>query len=289
MGDCAGGVAEPRWARLAVEPAAIDDEDVAVDVVGGAGGEEDGGAGDVFGLAPAGGGNALEDLAGTLGIIAQGLSVVGIHIAGGDGVDVDALGSPLIGEGFGELADAAFGCGVRRHGDSALKGEEGGDVDDLTGPAGEHVTACVLGEAEDTGEIDVDEGLPVFFGVVDGRRAANGAGVVDKDVNGAEVLDGVFHEARTDFGFADVADEAKVIGADLLEGFFCSLGGAAGAVHNYVGAGFSERECNACAEAARGSRNQGSFAFEMELVENQGNGSFPAAEDLRSTLRLYLY
>ncbi len=61
-------------------------------------GEEDGGAGDVVGLAPAAGGDALEDrpVAGRVG--AQGLGVVGLDVARRDGVHVDALRRPFVGE-----------------------------------------------------------------------------------------------------------------------------------------------------------------------------------------------
>src|SRR5580704_19416015 len=79
-----------------VEPASVHYEDVAVEVVAGRGGKKDGSAGEVFRLAPAAGRNALQDLPGALGIVAQRLSVVGIHIAGRNGVYIDAFRGPLI-------------------------------------------------------------------------------------------------------------------------------------------------------------------------------------------------
>ena len=63
-------------------------------------------------MAPAGGGDAFEDLAvaGFVGL--QGFGVGGGEVAGGDGVDLDVFGRPLVGEGFGELGDSAFAGGV---------------------------------------------------------------------------------------------------------------------------------------------------------------------------------
>src|ERR1700678_1732702 len=87
-----------------VEPASVHYEDVAVEVIAGRGGKKDGSAGEVFRLAPAAGGNALKNLPGALGIVAQRLGVVRIHIAGRDGVHVDAFRGPFVGEGFGQLA-----------------------------------------------------------------------------------------------------------------------------------------------------------------------------------------
>ena len=65
-----------------------------MDVVRGGRGEEDGGAGDVGGLAPAAGGDAVEDRLVAVGVGAQGLGVVGLDVARRDGVDVDAASPP---------------------------------------------------------------------------------------------------------------------------------------------------------------------------------------------------
>src|SRR5258708_23087195 len=67
--------------ELSRHPAAIDDQDVAGDVVGGSRGEEDGGSGDVGGFAPAAGGDAVEDCLAALGIGAELGGVVGGDVA----------------------------------------------------------------------------------------------------------------------------------------------------------------------------------------------------------------
>ena len=136
-----------RLDGLAAHPAAVYGEDGSGDVVAGGGAEEEGGSGEVLGLAPAGGGDAFEDLAvaGLVGL--EGFGVGGGEVAGGDGVDLDAFGGPLVGEGLGELGDAAFGGGVGGDADAALEAEEGGDVDDLAVAAGDHVACRRAGRA----------------------------------------------------------------------------------------------------------------------------------------------
>src|ERR1019366_2115334 len=62
----------------------------------------------------------------------------------------------------------------------------------------EHLAACVLAEEPYTVEIGVDYCLPEFFRVLGSGSAANGARVVDQDVDGAELLDRVVYEHLAD-------------------------------------------------------------------------------------------
>ena len=116
---------------LSVEPAAVYYQDMAVNIVAGGRCKKDGCPGQIVGVAPAAGGNAFEDLTGTFGVALEGFGIVGVHIAGRDGIDVDALGGPLIGECLSKLADATLGCSVRGNQNATLKGEQRGDVNDL--------------------------------------------------------------------------------------------------------------------------------------------------------------
>src|SRR5215213_2600911 len=167
---------------LSSHPAAVHDEDVAVDVVARRRGEEDGRAREVLRLAPAGGRDAFEYLSVARLVPLQRRRVVGAHVAGRDGVDVDAPGRPLVGERLRELRHAALRRRVGGDGQSALEGEEGGDVDDLAAPALDHVAPGQLREAEDGREVDLDDGRPVLLRVIYGRRAPDGARVVDENV-----------------------------------------------------------------------------------------------------------
>src|SRR6185369_4458960 len=83
-------------AQSSSHPASIDDEYVAVHVVTSARGKEDCGAGDVFGFAPATGGNALEDLAIACFVGLQRCRVGGAHVARRDCVYVDPVFGPLV-------------------------------------------------------------------------------------------------------------------------------------------------------------------------------------------------
>jgi len=139
-------------------------------------------------LAPAGGGDAFEDLAvaGFVGL--EGFGVGGGEVAGGDGVDLDFFGSPFVGEGFGELGYAAFGGCVGGDSDAALEAEEAGDIHNFAGFfAGDEVAGDELGELEDAGQVDLEDLLPGVEGGVYGGVAVDGSGIVDEDVDVAEV------------------------------------------------------------------------------------------------------
>ncbi len=77
------------------------------------------------------GGAAEEDFEGARGVGLKGGGVVGAQVAGSDGVHRNAVGGPFVGEGLGELADAALAGGVSGNRDTVEKRQQGGDVDDL--------------------------------------------------------------------------------------------------------------------------------------------------------------
>src|SRR5271157_1096743 len=177
------GMKSPR------HPTAIDHQHMAVQIIAGGGSQENGNAGEILGSTPAAGGDAVEDGAAAGGIGAQSGGIVGGHIAGSDGVDVDALGGPFIGERLGQLGDCAFGGGIGRDQDAALEGQQRSDVDNFAAALCEHVAAGQLAEAEDRVEIDLDDVGPIPGGIIHGRGAADDAGIVNEDVDGAEFAD----------------------------------------------------------------------------------------------------
>ncbi len=241
-GEDAGGAVELRGLRggLAAHPSAVDGEDGSGDVVAGGGAEEQCCAGEVRGVSPATGGDALENLAvaGFVGL--QGLGVGGGEVAGGDGVDLNALGGPLVSEGLGKLGDAAFGGSVGRDADATLETEKAGDVDDFAGGlARDEVASDELGELEDAGEVDLEDLFPGVEGRVDGGVAVYRAGVVDKDVDAAEVLVDAAEEGLCTGSVGEIGLEGgggATGGCDVG----CGLcGGAAIAVNGDVGSGLS--------------------------------------------------
>ena len=140
--------------------------------------------------------------------------------------------------------------------------------------------ARVLGEAEDAGEIYVDDFLPELFGVLGCRGAADDTGVVDQNVDCAEVPDGLFDQTRADLSIAYITDQCggfDACGGDFLLRRFRCFGGA---VDGDIGAGLSERDGNGCAKTARGAGDQSGFALEIEFVEYQkSSGPFGGVHD----------
>jgi hypothetical protein len=255
---------------LSAHPAAVHGENSAGDVIAGRRAEVEGGAGDVFGLAPACGGDALEDLA-VAGLVGpEGLGVGSGEVAGCDGVDLDAFGGPLVGERLGELSDAAFAGGVGGYANAALKAEEGGDVDDFAAvcadaAARDHVTGRELGELEDAGEIDLKDLLPIFEGDLFGSGAEDGSGVVDEDVDAAESLFDLGEQIFGTVGRGEIGAKGCGVFAYRFGGF------SRGAAVSMAGDGCScLRECdrNGCAEAAGGTGDERYFVVEAEAFED---------------------
>ena len=213
--------------------------------------------------------DAFQDLAvaGLVGL--EGFGVGGGEVARGDGVDLDVFGGPLVGEGFGELGDSALGGGVGGDADAALEAEQGGDVDDFAGGLpGDEVAGGELGELEDAGEVDLQDLLPVFEGDVFGGVAEDGAGVVDEDVDVAELRFDLGEEGLGAGGGGEVGLEGggfSAGGDDCCGGL---VGGAAVAVDGDGGSGLGEGSGDGCTESAGGSGDEGDFIVEAEEVED---------------------
>src|SRR5580693_8736832 len=112
--DGAMVVLRPLWEASADEIAAVDDQHMAVNVVRGPAGQEDGRAHQVAGLAPAGRGDVLDDAAVGGGIGAGRLGDRGLEVSRRDGVDLDVVGRQLVAVGLGETHDSGLGRGIGR-------------------------------------------------------------------------------------------------------------------------------------------------------------------------------
>jgi hypothetical protein len=200
----------------------------------------------------------------------QGFGVGGGEVAGGDGVDLDSLGGPLVGEGLGELGDSAFAGGVGGDANASLKAEEGGDVDDFAAvcaeaAAGDHVAGGELGELKDAGEIDLKDLLPVFEGDLFGGGAENGSGVVDEDVDAAESFFDLGEEIFGAGGGGEIGAKGCGVFADGCGGL---RGSAAVAVTGYGGSRLRESDGDGGAEAAGGAGDEGYLVVEAEAFED---------------------
>lgn len=241
-----------------------------MDVGGGGRTEEDRGAGQVVGLAPASGGDAIHDGPIPLGIAAQGGRVVGGDVARHDGVDVDSLAGPFIGQRHGEPADRSLACRVARHGDAALERQQRGDEDDLSVAAFEHLPAKLAAENELGVEVDLHDAVPILVRVLGGRLAEDGSGVVDQDVDSRKVGLDPFDEAiqRTPIGkVAGVSPKP----ASQRDHFLLDL--AAGRFHRSadaddVGPGLGQCPGNRAADPPAAAGHQREPAVESELFQN---------------------
>src|SRR5499433_4243240 len=100
-----GTCQEPRSAD---EISAVDDEDMAVDVVCGPAGQEDRSPHQVAGLTPAGSGDVLDDTAIGGGIGPGRLGDRRLEVSRCDGIDLDVVDRQLVAVGLGEAHDSSF-------------------------------------------------------------------------------------------------------------------------------------------------------------------------------------
>src|SRR5438105_389784 len=110
-----------RLVPLASHPAAVYDQNVAVDIIAGGGAKKYSSAADVCRFSPLAGGNAFQYLP-IAGLIAlQGNRVGGAYVAGRNSVDVNSTWSPFVGERLGQLRHSSLGGGIGRHCNASLK------------------------------------------------------------------------------------------------------------------------------------------------------------------------
>src|SRR5215510_3604560 len=101
-----------REPRSADEIPAVDDQDVAVDIVCGPAGQEDGGPHQIGGLTPAGSGDVLDDTAVGGGIAPGRLGDRCLEVSRRDGIDLNVVGRQFVAVGLGEAHDSSLGRGV---------------------------------------------------------------------------------------------------------------------------------------------------------------------------------
>ncbi len=164
-------------------------------------------------------------------------------------------------------ATAAFAGGVGGDADASLKAEERGDVDDLAVAARDHVAGCELGELEGTGEVDLEDTVPVFERDLFRSGAVYGAGVVDEDVDAAQGGDDLGEEMFGSVGGGEIGLEGVGCATGGLDGGGGIVGGAAVAVAGYGGSGLRECCGNGGSEAAGSTGDEGDFVVEAEEVK----------------------
>jgi hypothetical protein len=108
----------------------------------------------------------------------------------GQRADVDVEARELLGGGLREADDAGLGRSVVRLAEVAHLADDRGHVDDAAAAALDEVREGGVRAVEDAAEVGGDDLLPLLDGHAADGAVAVDAGVVDEDVEPAELLDG---------------------------------------------------------------------------------------------------
>ena len=127
------------------------------------------------------------------------------------------------------------------------------------------MAARQLAEAEDGGEVDLDDVRPVLFRELGGGRAPDDSRIIDENVDGAKFLHRELDQLHAGFRVGDVGHGFDGPGARRAHGF-ANLGDALGidAVHDDVGACLREANRHARPQTGLRSGHQSVLTFETE-------------------------
>ncbi|MDX6685138.1 MAG: hypothetical protein QOF86_1266 [Baekduia sp.] len=193
--------------------------------------------------------------------------------AGGDRVDADALAArPLLGEVAGQAVEPRLAGAVR-----GLRQARGGeaqharDVDDAA--ARLHDRRGGLGHPVGAVEVDVDDAAELLGRLARGGDRGAHAGVVDEDVDAAQLADRGLDQRAGVLGLADVGGDGDRPAARGLHQRLRVLEavGAAGA-QRYVGSRLGQRLGERDTQAGGRAGDDGDLAVEAEGVQDGGQG-----------------
>ena len=196
---------------------------------------------------------------------AGALGQVGVDPARQDGVGLDVVGGPGHRAGAGELHDAALAGGIGRREAGAEDRQHRADIDDLAAAGRLHGWVGCLRAHERAGEVGRNDAVPLLeFERV--RRFSNiDAGIVDENVDAAELFGDAFDHGSDISLVGDVGGDRDRPDAARLE-----LGGRGGrfrfiaADHRDVGAGFRQPPRHAEPDAAIAAGDDSHLAAEIE-------------------------
>src|SRR5262249_45446246 len=146
---------------------------------------------EVAGSAGAAEGDSLAQVFDPVGVFVEGAILSRLEPAGGEAVHRDAVLAPVVGEAHRELLHAAAARAVRGEARVAGDARYGTNVDDPARAARDHAPGHRLGNKERATEVGVEDCVPVVPCNVGGRLANIAAGVVDKNINLAKLLEGL--------------------------------------------------------------------------------------------------
>ena len=199
-------------------------------------------------------------------VVDQRLVHVGQHVAGADGVGLDAVLGPFRRHGAGQHLDAALGHRVGRDGRAGQLAGQRADVDDLAAAARDHPPRRLAADHEGAGQVGLDHPAPVVGRELDHRLAQLDAGIVDEDVDRDALARRAARRRRRSrprrsrrSGASCTDDPAARISAAA-----CGEPAGIGAVQDDRGAGRGQSLGHGAAEAARGAGDEGGAAGEVE-------------------------
>ncbi len=145
---------------------------------------------------------------------------------------------------------------------------DGADVDDLAGSFGlkEMPDHLLCGE-EDTFEVDVEDTVVIFFGHFPKRRVGFDTGVVDEDIEPAEMLDGCGDELPYVSRVRKIRLDHEATTARCFDGaqrFLRSTGGTV-VVDDYIRALLGETFGDCAADALAAAGDESDFACESHM------------------------
>lgn len=242
--------------------AAVDLDYLAGDVGAHVGSEEGSHVGDILGLTAATERNFLCPLCADL--VGKGGGHGCLDEAGGYGIGADSAGADFLGYALGEGDESGLGGGVVSLTGVAVNAHYGGHVDYRAAALAHHDGEDGVDEVEGAFEVYCDYGVPLSLGHAHHEAVFGDAGVVDKDVDAAEVFDNLCHYV---LGLVEVGGVGGVAFALHAAGGDFSLGGFAVFVYckvgeSDVGALLGETQGKGLADAAGRSGDEGGFSFE---------------------------
>jgi hypothetical protein len=130
---------------------------------------------------------AVDQPVAELGVVDQRLGQLGLEVAGPEAIDLNAVLAPVDRHALGEHLHRALAGGVGRDVRPAQLALHRTDVDDLAAPARDHPARDRLADDEDAVDVGAHQLVPVGLGELVERRASLHTGVVDEDVDRADL------------------------------------------------------------------------------------------------------
>ena len=179
-----------------------------------------------------------------------------------NGIYLDIAGRKLLCERAGQTVYSRLGCGVCGFAGSACGSPHGGDVDDPSGFAGDHIRDRGAAAIEDGGKIRVRHCAPVFIRHVGEQPEPGGPRIVDQYVKPAAGIFYDFKDASHLIRITDVSRHGSTFspGSEDLMFHFSELLQRFPAVDKYMPSGAGERQ-RARASDSSGRTGDENFLF----------------------------